>query len=1343
MKKYEKRFTAYILFFLLLIAAISLGAVLFIGSAYFASQAKKYLSVELSGILQKKVTIKKIRISIFSPQVRLYGLSINDAAKITQINISFGPFDFIRRKIIIYGINIINPSINILVKNNKINNYKKINSVIAYFAGKHPSSFISVYLEKLKITGGNLNFNDADKNILLKLKNFNFTFYKKPGLIPFLYNGNGIYFKYGMPYIFFRYEKFNLPRVFSSKAFKIHYFNGFLRYRNVSFGNSGFKTMSNGVLDLRKNSPISAIANKINDTTEIKVGRLSYISENFTALPSLKGKMQAKASVIGDFYGKIRTSAFIRLAGLNFSGGDIEKGTVQCSGNFDLGKVKSGILKFNDISLDMFGGNLKSKGAVNFKSGEGKFKSVLKNIDAGKLIDFYDSEKIPQFKAIAGGNVKTVLHFGKKFYISNIEKIELKRPVEQLKYRNGKGATTVYYINYRNSVLISGETLINDESVLLKNTKITSKILNGTAAGEINYDKSYLNIGFSSTYRELPEVGLFEEYKSRYFEPSASGYLKGRINGKFGGLSYSFENIFNSLNINRYSDTFEGNAAVNIMPDGEVLFKKVFLKEKKSGNSPDKSKKGTATFGGEIFENKILKKEYINGNFTAKDIHLICKKPLPAVSLSFDSSGTISGELKDPVLKIDASSKKADVYGQEISDADAKFLIAGGGLAIKSFEGFYGSAPFKVYGDIKFKASGSGNSREGNNYNLRLISNRIDLSALNFKLLKKYRVKGAAGVNLHVGGSFDLPDVSGNVSADNIYINDFWLGNAAVYARSLRSGIALNISALKNGLKAKAYILLKKGYPYNFTANINMPDIKYRKTLFKFSGYIYGGGKILDIKKSYIFSKLNRLYLKHGPFFLKNTQDIDISYNGGALNLSGLKLRGADNYFQLKGGIKDDRYDVILNDKTDLWVLRLFSDKIMNSSGFVTASAVVFGPLSAPSLYGFADINKGLIEPSANPEYEASRIFARLSFNNNVISLNKAKFRLLNGIFSANGIIRLKNFKPYYYNVKTDFNSAVYRKSNYFFAKMDGELGFSGEANDGVLYGNINIKKASYDKRINLSSFLLSYKKYNIIKPVIKKGEFNPRLNIEVTSDGGIAIQNNIINTSFSANLNLIGTVYAPVLIGTANAEKGEIYFRGAMFDLSYANLDFNNRYRIAPSFDVSATTHMDRYIIRMNANGSLSDFNVNLSSTPPLSELDIVSMLALGAPSTSVYAGSAGGIAASEAVSAIGGGVEQSVTGAISSYFGFKNLSIAPSYSVITHSAAPQVTVTKTLTKRLSVSYNNIISSQSSQSLMFTYKLSRHISAIGEWENNELAPNNSNIYSEVGGNIVFHFRFY
>ena len=1330
MKKYEKKFKIYLLILLLLTAVISASAVLFITSPYFAFKAKNYLSAYISSVLKKNTTIEKIKFSVFSPQISLYGLNIKNFAKVKRINITFGPFNIFQRKIIIYKINIIDSKVNILIKNGRFDNFKNIDSVIKTIFKKHPGSFISASLDKLKITKGNLNLNDADENILLKLKKFELTAYKKPNPIPFLYNNGGIYFKYNMPYIFVKSKKLKLQKIFKSEAVEIHYFSNFIKYRGISLSNSYLAAVSDGILELNQKNKISGFIEKFNDATSLNVKNLSSFSKNFTFLPALKGRLSAKLTASGDFGGKISAGASVNLKNVVFSGGDINNGTVECAGNF--GRNENNIINFKKIDLTLFNGSLKSSGIINIKEKEGKFKSVLKNIDVGKLIDFYDAEKTPQFKGVASGNVVTFLHLGRNFYAGNIEKIKLEKPVQQIKSGTGRTGRTVYYINYRNNILVKGAVLVTDKYVLLKNIRVSSKIIKGSAEGKINYDKSYLNIGFGSSYAELPSVSLIEQYKSAYLEPSGTGVIAGSIIGNFHNIRFSFRNRFRTLYINKYLSLYSGNADVDITGSGKVLFKSVRLKEK----SAKFNKNGTFDFSGEIFENKNSKKEYISGNFNAANIHLISEKPSIPLYAAFNSGGKISGELENPVFEIAANSKRVEIYNQYLSNVNLLFSLTKSSLNIKKLDGSFGGAIFNGYGSLNF-------GRNNNNYDLRIISSRINIADLNFKPLKKYRVKGNAGVNLHIGGSFNLPDISGNAAIDGIYVSDYSLGNAEIGVSSSNGRMALNFSALKSSLKTKAVISLKKGYPYRFITNINLLNVNYRKTRFILSGGIYGSGKISDIKNSYLFSKLDYVYLKHGPFFLKNDKDIKISYIGGTLELSGFKLTGGNNYFQVRGSITPKQYHVILNDRTDLWILGILSDKIINSSGFITASADIFGPAASPRIYGFADIERGLIETSAYPSLAASRIFAGLIFDNNMIILKKARFRMLNGIFSARGVIRLQNFKPSYYNITAGFNSVIYRKSNYFYAKINGNMGYSGSKENPVLYGDVDIKKALYDKRINLSSFLLSYKNYNIVKSPSAIGTFNPKLNIRITSDKGVSIKNNIVDTDFSAKLHLIGTLYDPIIMGTANAEKGEIYFRGTKFKLSYANLDFNNQYRINPSFDIAAATHINQYIIRMNANGSLLNFNVNLSSTPPLSELDIVSMLALGAPTTSVYAGSAGGIAASEAASAIGGGVERSVTGAISSYFGFRNLSVSPSYSVVTHSAAPQVTVTKSLTKKLSVSYSDIVSSQSSQSVTLTYSLSRHISVIGVWENNELAPNNSNIYSEVGGNIVFHFRFY
>ena len=1361
----KKRFNLVLLIFLLSIVLISTAITFFITSPYFASKVKSYASFYLTKTLHKQVKIKTLKISIFAPQLVIKGVNIKNVAYIKEINLFFGPLNFFQRKITIDKIDIIRPKFNILIKNNKIANYKKINRTIKSLTKQSAFSLISFSFQDIAFHKGNFKLNDMDRHILLNLKNFDLNIFKRPVLNQLFYNNNGIYFSYDLPHIFLSMS--NISQVYNSSALRIHYFNGFIKFSRVSFGSNYFSSASNGILYLNKEpgikknvlnlhketaanevgfnfnkkidiffNKISQIVSKINDTTIINFNHLSYISKNFKLIPlRMKGKLNARLHVVGDFSKKIRSSAQVHLKNFVFRGGDVKDGFVKCNGAF--GKVKNQVLKFTEINLKMFNGVVESSGNINFNENEGKFKSILKDMDIGRLIEFYDSVKIPQFTALANGNVKTYLHLGKNFYIANIEKIKVKKPEQLLKFRNKKGNRVIYSINYGKPVLVTGSVIVNDKLVLLKDLHASSSQLNGVVNGTISYNKKHLNIGFYGGYKKLPEVDFIEAVKSRYFQPAGSGVIKGVIVGKFNNISFDFRNRFKSLYINRYMDSYKGVVNVNIEPSGEVLFKQVNLKEK--SQKFNKLNKGTINFNGRIYENKTLKTEYIDGKFETKNIRIISKKPALPLFLHLNSKGKINGELGNPVVDIRAYTEKVDVYGQNISNINSYAILTKKDLNIKRLNGVYNGANFNIYGLLRFKPSVNNNF----NYDLQLISNGINLANLNLEQVKKYNVRGIANLNLHIGGLFALPDISGNATIKDIYINDYFLENIDVGISSSKSRMVLNLSALKNSLKTKANILLKKGYPYSFVTEINLLNINYRKTQFRLSGGIYGSGKLSNIKNSYLFAKLTYVYLKHGPFFLKNIKNIRISYINRALDLSGFELKGKNNYLQIRGNVTLKKYNLVINDRTDLWVVELLSSKIINSSGFMTSSAVVFGQSSHPQVYGFAEIKKGLLETQVNPNYTISRVFARLTFNNNSIVLDKGRFRLLNGIFSARGMVRLSDFKPVSYNLKTDFNSAIYRKSNYFYADMNGSVRYSGNAKTGTIYGDINIKKALYDKKINFSSFLLSYRKYNIIRPMIKKGVFNPKLNLLIKANKSIFIKNNIMDSDFSSRLHLIGTLYDPILIGTANTETGNIYFRGTEFRLSYANIDFNNPYKISPTFAVSANTHINQYIVRINASGSLLNFNVNLSSTPPLSELDIVSMLALGAPTSSVYAGSAGGIAASEAASAIGGGLEQSVTGAISSYFGFKNLSVAPSYSAVTHSAAPQVTVTKTITKKMSISYSNIISSQSSQSVTLTYKLAPHISAIGIWENNELASNNSNIYSEVGGSIVFHFRFY
>lgn len=1343
----KKRFNLVLFVFFLSIVLSSVAITLFVMSPYFASKVKGYISVSLTKILHKEFAVQTLRVSIFAPQIVMRGVSINGVAYAEKINLFFGPLNFFKREITIDKIGIIHADFNVFIKNHRIDNYKTINSAIKSLIKASDSSFVSVYVQDIAFHNTNLRLKDTNKHISINLKNFNLNIFRKQGFNQLFYGNGAVDFNFNIPRIFV--DTPYISQVYSLSAYRVHYFGGFIKFDAVRFGSNYFSSVSNGVLYLQKNrhnvfsSPgnnseitrlfkkISSVVSKINETTVVNFNGLPKVPKNLKIIPVIiKGNIGVKLHVAGSFSKKIRASASIHLKDIGFEGGYIKNGLVKCYG--DIGNTKNKVLNFTKINLTVFNGVLKSSGYIDFAENQGKFKSMLQNIDVGKLMDFYYSEKIPQFKAIANGNVTTYLHLGKNFYATNIEKIILKKPEQQFVFKNKKGKTIISSINYGKPASVNGSVIIGSNRVVLKDIHVFSTQLNGILNGRIDYSKDYLNIKFNAAYDKLPAINFIKAVKSRYFKPSGSGIIDGSIAGRFGSVSFDFKNRFKSLYINKYTDSYTGIADVYIAPSGDVVFKKIHLEEKSH-----KSDKGTINFRGHIYENKILKTNYISGTLKTNNIHIFSKKMPLSLSLDLSSKCNISGKLDNPTVNIQAHAEKVYAYGQSASNIRLQALLTRNDLLIKDLAGIHDGANFRMHGQIRFKTSIGKNF----NYDLQLVSNRNRLS--NLKLPDKYHIKGTAYANLHIGGLFALPNISGKLVVKKIYINNYFMGNVNIGISSSKSRMILHLSALKNRLKTKVDILLKKGYPYHFVAGIDLSDTNYHKTRLSLSGGIYGSGNLSDIKNSYLFAKFDRLYLKHGRFFLKNTKSIRISYANQVLNINGFKLKGGNNDIQIGGIVTSKEYNLVINDKTDLWVLELISNKIINASGFLNGSAVIFGNRSRPKIYGFVEVKKGAAEMSVNPNYAVSRVFARFTFDDNLLVLEKAHFRLLDGFFSAHGVVKLKNFRPASYNIRSDFNSVIYRKSNYFYADMDGSIGYDGGADNGIIYGNINIKKALYDKNIELSSFLLSYKKYNVIKPATKKKAFNPKLNILIKSDKSIFIKNDFINTTFNLNAHVIGTLYHPVLIGTAGAENGDIHFRGTKFRLEYANIYFNNPYRINPTFVISANTDINQYVVRMNARGSLLNFNINFSSTPPLSELDIVSMLALGAPASSVYAGSAGSIAASEAASAIGGSVTESITGAISSYFGFKNLSVIPSYSAITHSTAPQVMVTKNITKEMSISYSNIISSQSSQSVTLTYKLSPHMSIIGVWENNELTPNHSNIYSEVGGNIVFHFRFY
>jgi translocation and assembly module TamB len=128
-----------------------------------------------------------------------------------------------------------------------------------------------------------------------------------------------------------------------------------------------------------------------------------------------------------------------------------------------------------------------------------------------------------------------------------------------------------------------------------------------------------------------------------------------------------------------------------------------------------------------------------------------------------------------------------------------------------------------------------------------------------------------------------------------------------------------------------------------------------------------------------------------------------------------------------------------------------------------------------------------------------------------------------------------------------------------------------------------------------------------------KSGEWL-RFEVGILVDGDARIDNDLAHGGVKGELTLTGSLAAPGLVGSlAMTPGGRAMYRGNEFTLTHAVLDFADRHRFAPTFDVHGETVVRDYQVFLHAYGTLDQTEIQLTSSPALTREDIATLLSLG----------------------------------------------------------------------------------------------------------------------------------
>lgn len=888
----------------------------------------------------------------------------------------------------------------------------------------------------------------------------------------------------------------------------------------------------------------------------------------------------------------------------------------------------------------------------------------------------------------------------------------------------------------------SGSFVLKDDILSISDSKASTGSSELYADGDINISTQTLDLKARVKASDIRDLTM--PYLK---DMTGSGGFSGSVTGKF-------DNPVLTGAINLLSAAYEDFSLGDI--SGEITYKKELLEVKRLSATNTVM---TASAGGRIkFRNASKLFDFksplyalsvsVNKADLEKTLRFIRKEPMvPVLRGGLDTEFTITGLAPAPVFNGSAKVIEATAENIDLGSVALGFTYDYKALHLKDIvmknNGSIMTAEGMVSDDKKFSFRAAGN-------NMQLADLAVDRlkpqgifrdsgSGYVKKLLTDVRVD----LRAEGKGSFDNPNIELEVrlhtEKNSEGPKNLDIGEGSLKASLKGNLLSFNSTLLNDKVTLAGKADMKGDMPW--TARLDVRPGRYEflmSPLFKDSPE----DMLINMKcsaelsgdKNHFLAEavISHLNLTLYGYSFSNEAEVRLKAQDKLVTLSPLIMRSGSTSFKAGGSFEPGkRYDLVFEGSAvPLSALKLFSRKIDTIRGDAGFVFTVSGGWDAPKVNGGITLANGFFALKDLP-YRISSISGYLYVDENKIVIKECSGKTGGGDIDISGIAYLQRFRLKRFYVNAELKNIGAGISKDFSANFDGNLLYKGTLEAQALSGEVRINRAKYMERIEWKSWLLSVKPKE--KPRAEAAFFEKTaLNIRLHTPEHILIDNNIARAPLKLDLLLRGTVSYPVILGRIESRSGSVFFRNNEFRIINVNADFSDPKRTNPLIEVVAETAIKGYNIRMHLEGQFEHFNLSLSSDPPLEEIDILSLLAIGRLGKEIK-GIEGGIGAGEATSFLTGKMQDVLEERLKTMTGLDRLEVDPYISKTTGSVNPRVTVSKRLLgDRLFVTYSSAVGSTENNVVKLEYLLGRNISLVGVRDEK----------GSLGGDIKYRFEF-
>jgi translocation and assembly module TamB len=229
------------------------------------------------------------------------------------------------------------------------------------------------------------------------------------------------------------------------------------------------------------------------------------------------------------------------------------------------------------------------------------------------------------------------------------------------------------------------------------------------------------------------------------------------------------------------------------------------------------------------------------------------------------------------------------------------------------------------------------------------------------------------------------------------------------------------------------------------------------------------------------------------------------------------------------------------------------------------------------------------------------------------------------GTLTARGDVALAGARVRGYGVEVTARGVAVEPLDGLHTSWDADLEVVGGPARGLVRGEGRLLRGHYDRDLSLARLILQR------RPAGAPAAGGLQLDVRLALQDNLTVTTDVARLRAGGTLQVQGTTGAPVVFGTLTAREGQLVFRRHRFEVTHAAARFLDPRQIDPILDVQATTRIRTYDVRLQVSGRPENLEVRLTSTPPLPEEDLLTLVAFGVTRDQL-AESGGGVLVGEA---------------------------------------------------------------------------------------------------------------